>query len=110
MKFTKIAIISGDPVLFESVSKHFFSAEGGLKYLPWLVKLAQEETIGAMCCIDSPNPKAIEAAMALAKGLYWVIIDPTDRLMQSVYSAQALSGKDDFCMKYIKAFSAGKLS
>ncbi len=216
------------------------SAEGEVRYLPWLVKTVQEET-GACCCIDSPNPDALEKAlevhegcaminsislekdrfdrliglvsgtdlkvialcmsddgmpetadqrfaiaeklinelvknnipleniyvdplvqpistnimygpefmtaverimtsfkgchticgltnisyglperklinrtflsMAVAKGLDSVIIDPLDKLMlRTLHAAQALSGNDDFCMQYIKAFRAGNLS
>lgn len=50
-------------------------------------------------------------SMAVAKGLDAAIIDPLNREMRSVlYAALALAGKDDFCMEYIKAFRAGKLS
>ncbi len=37
------------------------------EYLQWLVKLVQETT-DAPCCIDSPDPKAIESALKLHKG------------------------------------------
>ncbi len=37
------------------------------EYLKWLVKLVQEAT-DAPCCIDSPNPAAIETALAVHKG------------------------------------------
>ena len=37
------------------------------EYLQWLVQTVQQRT-GAACCIDSPNPKAIEAALALHEG------------------------------------------
>lgn len=36
-------------------------------YLQWLVKLVQE-TVDGPCCIDSPDPKAIEAALSVHKG------------------------------------------
>lgn len=50
-------------------------------------------------------------SMAVAKGLDSVIVDPLDTLMrQALYSAWTLSGKDDFCMEYITAYRAGKLS
>lgn len=38
-------------------------------YLTWLVKIAQEATDGAPCCIDSPDPKAIEKALSVHKGV-----------------------------------------
>ncbi|ADG80955.1 dihydropteroate synthase DHPS [Thermincola ferriacetica] len=37
------------------------------EYLQWLVKNVQEVVDGP-CCIDSPDPKAIEAALAVHKG------------------------------------------
>jgi len=43
----------------------FVDCEG--KYLKWLVQTTQEAT-GARCCIDSPDPKAIEAALSVHKG------------------------------------------
>lgn len=36
-------------------------------YLTWLVETVQD-TIDAPCCIDSPDPKAVEAAMKVHKG------------------------------------------
>ena len=36
-------------------------------YLKWLVETVQE-AVDAPCCIDSPNPKAIEAALSIHKG------------------------------------------
>lgn len=38
------------------------------EYIQWLVKLVQEATVGAPCCIDSPDPKAIEAGLAVHQG------------------------------------------
>jgi 5-methyltetrahydrofolate corrinoid/iron sulfur protein methyltransferase len=38
-------------------------------YLEWLVKNVQECTDNAPCCIDSPDPKAIEQALAVHKGV-----------------------------------------
>lgn len=37
-------------------------------YLKWLVTTVQE-TVDAPCCIDSPDPKAIEAALSVHKGI-----------------------------------------
>ena len=37
------------------------------EYLKWLVTKVQEE-VEAPCCIDSPDPKAIEAALSVHKG------------------------------------------
>lgn len=38
------------------------------EYLQWLVKTVQE-AVDAPCCIDSPDPKAIEAALSVHKGI-----------------------------------------
>lgn len=52
---------------------HFIDVNAGIfvgkepEYLQWLVKTVQE-AVGAPCCIDSPDPKAIEAALSVHKG------------------------------------------
>lgn len=38
-----------------------------IKYMKWLVEIVQQ-AVDAPCCIDSPNPKAIEAALTVHKG------------------------------------------
>ncbi len=49
-------------------------------------------------------------AMAMALGLDTAIIDPCDSaIMTSVAAAEALLGKDEFCMRYINAYREGKL-
>ena len=46
--------------------------------------------------------------MAIAKGLDGAIINPLDqRMMANIVEAEALVGKDNFCMNYLKAFRAG---
>ena len=46
--------------------------------------------------------------MAIAKGLDGAIINPTDgRMMATIIAAEALAGRDNFCMNYLKAFRAG---
>jgi 5-methyltetrahydrofolate corrinoid/iron sulfur protein methyltransferase len=46
--------------------------------------------------------------MAIAKGLDGAIINPLDRrMMANIIAAEALAGKDNFCMNYLKAFRAG---
>ena len=42
------------------------------EYLEWLVKTVQSAVEG-LCCIDSPDPKAIEAALAVHKGTAMII-------------------------------------
>ena len=46
--------------------------------------------------------------MAIARGLDGAIINPLDkRMMATIVAAEALSGRDNFCMNYLKAFRAG---
>ena len=47
---------------------------------------------------------------AIAAGMDGAILDPLDRkLMTFVYAAEALVGKDDFCMNYLMKFREGLL-
>jgi len=53
---------------------------------------------------------AVFAAMAIASGMDSAIIDPLDpRMMATLAAAEALAGKDQFCMGYITADREGKL-
>jgi cobalamin-dependent methionine synthase I len=46
--------------------------------------------------------------MLMARGLDAAILDPTDpRLMAMVTAANALLGKDEYCMEYLKAYRSG---
>jgi len=48
--------------------------------------------------------------MAIARGLDSAIIDPLDpRMMAAILAAEALAGKDQFCMNYISAERDGRL-
>jgi 5-methyltetrahydrofolate--homocysteine methyltransferase len=48
--------------------------------------------------------------MAIAKGLDGAIVNPLDqKMMANIIAAEALAGRDNFCMNYLKAFRAGKL-
>lgn len=50
------------------------------------------------------------AVMAVAGGLDSLIVNPLDRrMMTSLLAAEALAGKDPYCMKFIRAYRAGKL-
>jgi cobalamin-dependent methionine synthase I len=50
------------------------------------------------------------AAMAISRGMDSAIIDPLDpRMMAAIAAAEALAGKDQFCMGYITADREGKL-
>jgi cobalamin-dependent methionine synthase I len=49
-------------------------------------------------------------SMAITKGLDAAILDPLDkRMMVNILTAEALAGKDRFCMNYIKAYQEGRL-
>jgi hypothetical protein len=49
-------------------------------------------------------------AMAMARGLDAAILDPLDQtLMASVCAAEALLGRDEMCLDYIRSFRAGRL-
>lgn len=48
--------------------------------------------------------------MAVAKGLDGAIMNPLDKkMMADIIAAEALSGRDPFCMNYLKAFRADQL-
>ncbi|HBD09138.1 MAG TPA: methyltetrahydrofolate--corrinoid methyltransferase [Syntrophobacteraceae bacterium] len=47
-------------------------------------------------------------AMAIAKGLDGAIVNPLDRkMMANIVAAEALAGKDNYCVSYLKAFRGG---
>jgi len=47
--------------------------------------------------------------MAIAKGLDGAIVNPLDKkMMANIIVAEALAGRDDFCMQYLKAYRAGR--
>jgi len=49
-------------------------------------------------------------AMAVARGLDGAIVNPLDRrMMAAIFAAEALSGKDNYCMHYIRAFREKRL-
>ena len=46
--------------------------------------------------------------MAIARGLDGAIVNPLDqKMMATIIAAEALAGRDNFCMNYLKAFRAG---
>jgi len=76
--------------------------------LKWMVTTVQD-AVEAPCCIDSPDPKAM--VMAIARGLDGAIVNPLDaRMMGCIVTAEMLIGRDDYCVNYLKAFRAGKLT
>jgi len=50
-------------------------------------------------------------AMAIANGLDGAIVNPLDKkMMATIIAAETLQGRDEYCMEYLKAFRAGKIS
>jgi 5-methyltetrahydrofolate--homocysteine methyltransferase len=48
---------------------------------------------------------------AMTAGLDAAILDPTDgELMAALAAAEAVLGRDDYCLGFLKAFRAGKLA
>lgn len=49
------------------------------------------------------------AVMAISKGLDGLIINPLDkRMMANMIAAEALAGRDEYCMKYLQGHRAGR--
>ncbi|BBB91813.1 MAG TPA: methyltetrahydrofolate cobalamin methyltransferase [Methylomusa anaerophila] len=74
------AIEAQDTAQIQQVAKdefaagaHYIDVNAGIfvgkeaEYLKWLVKVVQE-AVDAPCCIDSPDPKCVEQALAVHKG------------------------------------------
>ena len=59
-----------------------------------------------------PNRKFLNQmfmVMAISKGLDGAIVNPMDKhMMANIIAAEALAGKDKFCMNYLKAHRAGR--
>ena len=50
-------------------------------------------------------------AGAIANGMDAAIVDPTDtQLMATLFAAEAVFGRDEYCVNFIEAFQAGKLA
>jgi 5-methyltetrahydrofolate corrinoid/iron sulfur protein methyltransferase len=49
--------------------------------------------------------------MAIGKGLDGAIVNPLDqRMMANIIAAEALAGRDGYCVKYLKAYRAGQFA
>ena len=79
-KAIRMAIEKQDVDMIQQIAKdqfeagaHYIDVNAGVfvgqepEYLKWLVETVQT-VIDAPCCIDSPDPKAIEAALAVHEG------------------------------------------
>jgi len=109
----KIENIYVDPLVQPiSVNNNF-----GVEFINSIEKIVTTfEGIHTVCGLSNisyglPNRKYLNQTfmvMAIAKGLDGAIINPLDkRMMANIIAAQALAGKDDFCMNYLKAYRAG---
>ncbi|MCE5242156.1 MAG: methyltetrahydrofolate cobalamin methyltransferase [Syntrophobacteraceae bacterium] len=96
-----------------SVNKEF-----GREFLNSIEKItAAFPGIHTMCGLSNisyglPNRKFLNQAfvvMAIGKGLDGAIVNPLDRrMMANIIAAEALAGRDDYCMNYLKGHRAGK--
>jgi 5-methyltetrahydrofolate--homocysteine methyltransferase len=111
----KIDNIYVDPLVQPiSVKNHF-----GMEFIASVEKIkAQFPGIHTACGLSNisyglPARKFMNQTfmvMAIAKGLDGAIINPLDkRMMAGIVAAEALAGRDNFCMQYLKAFRAGLL-
>lgn len=90
----------------------------GVEFLDAVEKIMTTfKGIHTMCGLSNisyglPERKFMNQAfmvMAIARGLDGAIINPLDtRMMANIIAAEALAGRDDYCMNYLKAFRAGK--
>jgi len=95
-----------------SVNKDF-----GMQFLNSIEAITSEfKGIHTACGLSNisyglPGRKFINRAFmiqAIAKGLDGAIMNPLDQGMAAAIAlAEALAGRDDFCMHYLKAFRAG---
>jgi len=91
----------------------------GLTFLDAIEKIRETlQGVHTLCGLSNisyglPARKLLNQAfmvMAIAKGLDGAIVNPLDRrMMANILAAEALAGRDNFCMQYLKAFRAKKL-
>jgi len=101
-----------DPLVQPIATKNSF----GIEFLNAVEKIMTRfngiHTICGMSNISFGLPERkflnqIFTAMAIAKGLDGAIVNPLDkRMMANIVAAEALMGKDNFCMNYLKAYRA----
>ncbi len=110
----KIENIFVDPLVQPlSVNKTY-----GVEFLSAIEKIVSTfPGINTMCGLSNisyglPNRKFLNQlfmTQAISKGLNGAIVDPLDaKMMACIIGAEALYGKDNYCMKYLKAHRAGR--
>ena len=92
----------------------------GVEFLDAIEQIKQTfEGVHTMCGLSNisyglPERKFMNQvfmAMAIAKGLDGAIINPLDKaMMATIVTAETLAGRDEFCMRYLEAYRAGKLT
>ena len=88
----------------------------GVEFLNAIEKImATFKGVHTLCGLSNvsfglPNRKLLNQtfmSMAITKGLDGAIINPLDKkMMASILTAEALAGKDEYCMQYLKAYRA----
>jgi len=88
----------------------------GVEFLDAIEKImATFKGVHTLCGLSNvsfglPNRKLLNQtfmSMAIVKGLDGAIINPLDKkMMASILTAEALAGKDAYCMQYLKAYRA----
>jgi 5-methyltetrahydrofolate--homocysteine methyltransferase len=110
----KIENIYVDPLVQPVATKSHF----GVEFLKSIEKIMTTyEGIHTICGLSNisyglPKRKYLNRTfmvMAIAKGLDGAIVDPLDKgMMANIIAAEALVGKDEYCMNYLQAYRADK--
>lgn len=92
----------------------------GVEFLNSIEKIMTTfKTVHTMCGLSNisyglPNRQLLNQlfmALAIGKGLDGAIVNPLDRrMMANITAAEALSGKDEYCMGYLKAHRKGRFT
>jgi len=92
----------------------------GVEFLQAIERITRTFTgVHTICGLSNisfglPERKFINHAfmvMAIARGLDGAIVNPLDAsMMGCIVTAEMLIGRDDYCVNYLKAFRAGKLT
>jgi 5-methyltetrahydrofolate--homocysteine methyltransferase len=92
------------------------NTEFGVAFLEAIECIMKEfQGVHTMCGLSNisfglPERKVLNqafAVMAIDRGLDGLIVNPLDRrMMANIISAEALTGRDQYCMSYLKAFRA----
>lgn len=111
----KIENIYVDPLVQPISTKHTF----GIEFLNAIEEIMKRyQGVHTICGLSNvsyglPVRKLLNqnfAVMAITKGIDGLIINPLDkRMMANIVAAEALIGRDEYCVKYLKAYRQKKL-